>query len=175
MTNKFYERLYDHDPGELADGFAVESELNAIALGFSKVEQGFTDIQQDVDAKVEQSTTINGHPLTGNVTLDPKDLGAIRTVNGASPDENGDVLLNFTSGIPEADRLTSAVFTYNPSGLVTGMTETLPEGPKTSTYSYDGDRLSESIEIYMGRKRTTTYSYDGSGNMTGFNTVEVSA
>ena len=30
MTNKFYERLYDHDPGELADGFAVESELNAI-------------------------------------------------------------------------------------------------------------------------------------------------
>lgn len=168
MTNRFYERLYDHDPGELADGFAVESELNAIGLGFEKA-------AQELDAKVEQATEINGHPLTGNINLGPKDLGAIRTVNGAAPDENGDLLLNFTSGIPEADRLTSAVFTYNPSGLVTGMTETLPEGPKTSTYSYDGDRLSESIEIYMGRKRTTTYSYDGSGNMTGFNTVEVSA
>ena len=173
MTNQFYERLYDHDPGELADGFAVESELNAIALGFSKVEQGFTDIQQDVDAKVEQATEINGHPLTGNINLEPKDLGAIRTVNGAAPDENGDLLLNFTSGVQTADRNTNAVFTYDPSGRVTGMTETLPEGLRVSTYTYLNGLLSQSVETYMGRQLTTVFSYDSNGLMTGYSTSEV--
>lgn len=166
MTNRFYERLYDHDPGELADGFAVESELNAIGLGFEKA-------AQELDAKVEQATEINGHPLTGNINLGPKDLGAIRTVNGAAPDENGDLLLNFTSGIPEADRLTSAVFTYNPSGLVTGMTETLPEGLRVSAYTYLNGLLSQSVETYMGRQLTTVYSYDSNGLMTGYSTSEV--
>ena len=173
MTNKFYERLYDHDPGELADGFAVESELNAIALGFSKVEQGFADIQQDVDAKVEQSTTINGHPLTGNINLEPKDLGAIRTVNGVIPDEEGRLVLNFSSGIPEADRLTSATFTYDETGRITSMTETMPEGQMISTYSYTDGLLSQSVNTYMGRQLTTTFNYDGSGQMTGYTTSEV--
>lgn len=131
------------------------------------------DIQQDVDAKVEQATEINGHPLTGNINLEPKDLGAIRTVNGAAPDENGDVLLNFTSGIPEADRLTSAVFTYNPSGLLVKHDRNATGKTKNSTYSYDGDRISGSIEITWGSAPPPTAMTEA--NMTGFNTVEVSA
>ena len=166
MTNRFYGRLYDHDPGELADGFAVESELNAIGLGFEKA-------AQEIDAKVEQATEINGHPLTGNINLEPKDLGAIRTVNGAAPDENGDLLLNFTSGVQTADRNTNAVFTYDPSGLVTGMTETLPEGLRVSIYTYLNGLLSQSVETYMGRQLTTVFSYDSNGLMTGYSTSEV--
>ena len=166
MTNRFYEQLYDHDPGELADGFAVESELNAIGLGFEKA-------AQEIDAKVEQATEINGHPLTGNINLEPKDLGAIRTVNGAVPDANGDLLLNFTSGVQTADRNTNAVLTYDPSGRVTGMTETLPEGLRVSTYTYLNGLLSQSVETYMGRQLTTVFSYDSNGLMTGYSTSEV--
>ena len=166
MTNRFYGRLYDHDPGELADGFAVESELNAIGIGFEKA-------AQEIDAKVEQATEINGHPLTGSINLEPKDLGAIRTVNGAVPDANGDLLLNFTSGVQTADRNTNAVFTYDPSGLVTGMTETLPEGLRVSIYTYLNGLLSQSVETYMGRQLTTVYSYDSNGLIIGYSTSEV--
>ena len=166
MTNRFYERLYDHDPGELADGFAVESELNAIGLGFEKA-------AQEIDAKVEQATEINGHPLTGNINLEAKDLGAIRTVNGAVPDANGDLLLNFASGVQTADRNTNAVFTYDPSGRVASMTETLPEGLRVSAYTYLNGLLSQSVETYMGRQLTTVFSYDSNGLMTGYSTSEV--
>lgn len=37
MANEYYERLSEMDPGDLADGLAMEAEFNAISQGFSKL------------------------------------------------------------------------------------------------------------------------------------------
>lgn len=37
MDNEYYERLSEMNPGDLADGLAMEAELDAIAQGFSKL------------------------------------------------------------------------------------------------------------------------------------------
>lgn len=37
MPNNYYERLSEMNPGELADGLAIEQELDAIGRGFSKL------------------------------------------------------------------------------------------------------------------------------------------
>ena len=37
MANEYYERLSEMNPGDLADGLAMEAEFNAIAQGFSKL------------------------------------------------------------------------------------------------------------------------------------------
>lgn len=43
MPNNYYERLSEMNPGELADGLAMEQEFDAIYRGFSKLPEPHRD------------------------------------------------------------------------------------------------------------------------------------
>jgi hypothetical protein len=80
-----------------------------------------------------------------------------------------------------ANSLNSSVNLYaNPSavtltysgGLLTGMTETLPGGTKTTTLTYTGGVLTSVVTVYMGVTRTETFAYSN-GQLSSISVTEV--
>lgn len=62
----------------------------------------------------------------------------------------------------------AATYTYDAQGRVTGISETLPSGTRSTTITYDAQgRVSQTVETYAGATRTTTYTYDSAGLLTG--------
>ncbi|RQM78849.1 hypothetical protein EHZ47_01790 [Aeromonas jandaei] len=64
MPNNYYERLSEMNPGELADGLAIEQEFDAIARGFSKLptphrDGGGFEGPTKVGDPVEQGDAVN--------------------------------------------------------------------------------------------------------------------
>ena len=52
---------------------------------------------------VPRTRTINGKPLSANITLNAKDVGAVAMVNGVEPDENGNVTVRELPEYTSAD------------------------------------------------------------------------
>lgn len=68
---------------------------------------------------------------------------------------------------------TAATYTYDAQGRVTGISETLPAGTRSTTITYDAQgRVSQTVETYAGKTRTTTYTYDSAGLLTGLSVTE---
>lgn len=66
-------------------------------------------------------------------------------------------------------RPTAATYTYDSAGRISGVSETLPSGTRTTTYTYDSaGRVTQSVATEGSTIRTTTYSYDANGALTGF-------
>lgn len=66
-------------------------------------------------------------------------------------------------------RPTGASYTYDSSGRIASVTETLPSGTRTTTYSYDAaGRVTQAVLTQGSTTRTTTYSYDDAGTLTGW-------
>lgn len=67
----------------------------------------------------------------------------------------------------------AATYTYDAQGRVTGISETLPAGTRSTTTTYDAQgRVSQTVEVYAGTTRTTTYTYDSAGLLTGLSVTE---
>lgn len=58
MANEYYERLSEMNPGDLADGLAMEAEFDAISLGFSKLPTPHTG-GQGFDGPVRVGDAVN--------------------------------------------------------------------------------------------------------------------
>lgn len=70
-------------------------------------------------------------------------------------------------------RPSGVTYTYAPNGSVSGMSETLPTGTRTTTYTYDAQgRVTQAAQTLGSSTRTTTYTYDGNGNLTGYTVTE---
>ncbi|WP_068634900.1 hypothetical protein [Thauera butanivorans] len=66
----------------------------------------------------------------------------------------------------------SATLTYT-DGMLTGATEALHDGTRTTVLTYTPDgALASAVQTYAGRVRTTVLTYTG-GLLTGFETTEV--
>ncbi|MBR0568358.1 hypothetical protein J5J83_19730 [Azoarcus sp. L1K30] len=70
----------------------------------------------------------------------------------------------------EIGRSSATTYTYT-SGVLTGISETLPGGTRTTTLTYSSGVLTTMVVIYAGVTRTTTYTYT-SGVLTSTSTVE---
>ena len=67
----------------------------------------------------------------------------------------------------------AATFTYDGAGRVTGITETLPQGVRSTVLGYTpAGRVDTVAETLAGKTRTTTYAYDGAGRVSGYAVVE---
>ena len=67
----------------------------------------------------------------------------------------------------------AATYTYDAQGRVTGISETLPAGTRSTTITYDAHgRVSQTVETYAGTTSTTTYTYDSAGVLTGLTATE---
>ncbi|MFQ2755855.1 hypothetical protein ACK3ZM_14520 [Aeromonas caviae] len=69
MANEYYERLSEMNPGELADGLAIEAELDAIAQGFSKLPTPHTG-GQGFDGPVRVGDAVNDDEAVTKRQLD---------------------------------------------------------------------------------------------------------
>ena len=66
-----------------------------------------------------------------------------------------------------------ATYTYDAQGRVTGVSETLPGGTRSTTINYNEQgRVSQTVEAYAGKTRTTTYTYDSAGLLTWLSVTE---
>ena len=53
-----------------------------------------------------------------------------------------------------------ATYTYDASGYITQMVETLTGGNRTTTYTYNADRtINTEVSTYQGVTKTTTFVY----------------
>lgn len=69
-------------------------------------------------------------------------------------------------------RPTAATYTYE-AGRVVSMSETLPTGDRTTTYTYDGaGRLTQAVQTHAGTTRTTTYTYGSDGALISITVTE---
>ena len=69
MANEYYERLSEMNPGELADGLAMEAELDAIAQGFAKLPNPHTG-GQGFDGPVRVGDAVNDDEAINKSQLD---------------------------------------------------------------------------------------------------------
>lgn len=69
MANEYYERLSEMNPGDLADGLAIEAEFNAIAQGFSKLPTPHTG-GQGFDGPVRVGDAVNPDEAVSKGQLD---------------------------------------------------------------------------------------------------------
>lgn len=69
MANEYYERLSEMNPGDLADGLAMEAEFNAIAQGFSKLPTPHTG-GQGFDGPVRIGDGVNSDEAVSKGQLD---------------------------------------------------------------------------------------------------------
>lgn len=69
MVNEYYERLSEMNPGELADGLAIEAELDAIAQAFDKLPTPHTG-GQGFDGPVRVGDAINPDEAVNRKQLD---------------------------------------------------------------------------------------------------------
>ena len=71
-------------------------------------------------------------------------------------------------------RPSAATVTYDGNGRVSGITETLPQGVRSTVLTYNAvGRVNTVAETLAGKTRTTTYAYDGAGRVSGYAVVEV--
>lgn len=70
----------------------------------------------------------------------------------------------------EVGRGSAVSYTYT-GGVLTGISETLPGGTRTTTLNYTSGVLTSIVVVFGGITRTTTYTYTG-GVLTGIATVE---
>lgn len=71
-------------------------------------------------------------------------------------------------------RPSASTVTYDGSGRVSGITETLPQGVRATVLTYTAaGRVNTVAETLAGKTRTTTYAYDGAGRVSGYEVVEV--
>ncbi|BEP96262.1 hypothetical protein GmRootA79_46460 [Acidovorax sp. A79] len=67
----------------------------------------------------------------------------------------------------------AATVTYDASGRVSNIAETLPQGERTTVLTYGAaNRVATVAETLDGKTRTTTYGYDAAGRVSGFAAVE---
>lgn len=69
MANEYYERLSEMNPGDLADGLAMEAEFDAIAQGFSKLPTPHTG-GQGFDGPVRVGDAVNDDEAINKSQLD---------------------------------------------------------------------------------------------------------
>lgn len=69
MANEYYERLSEMNPGELADGLAMEAELDAISQGFSKLPTPHAG-GQGFDGPVRVGDAVNSDEAVNKGQLD---------------------------------------------------------------------------------------------------------
>lgn len=69
MANEYYERLSEMNPGDLADGLAMEAEFDAIAQGFSKLPTPHTG-GQGFDGPVRIGDAVNSDEAVSKGQLD---------------------------------------------------------------------------------------------------------
>lgn len=69
MANEYYERLSEMNPGDLADGLAMEAEFDAIAQGFSKLPTPHTG-GQGFDGPVRVGDAVNADEAVNKGQLD---------------------------------------------------------------------------------------------------------
>lgn len=71
-------------------------------------------------------------------------------------------------------RPSASTVTYDGNGRVSGITETLPQGVRSTVLTYNAaGRVNTVAETLAGKTRTTTYAYDGAGRVSGYAVVEV--
>ena len=166
MANPYYDRLNQYVPGELADGQAVEADFGAVQTGFDRV-------AKDMQERVTKATLINGKELDGDINLTAGDVGAMRSLNGQTPDANGDLVMNLLHGSDTADQYISSTYSYDANGRVTEVTTLFPAGPKYTIFRYGSTgQLLSSESTHLGRRKTVSYRYDQGGRMIGSDAVE---
>ncbi|MGL6646721.1 hypothetical protein ACSZOH_15925 [Aeromonas caviae] len=69
MANEYYERLSEMNPGDLADGLAMEAEFDAISQGFSKLPTPHTG-GQGFDGPVRVGDAVNSDEAVNKGQLD---------------------------------------------------------------------------------------------------------
>ena len=112
--------------------------------------------------------------LVGNIETatklqTPRTISLSGDVSGsASFDGSANVTINTSIAKPSA-----ATYTYDAQGRVTGISETLPAGTRSTTITYDAQgRVSSVVVEHGGVTRTTSYTYDNSGAVIRFDVTE---
>ena len=123
MANEYYERLSEMNPGDLADGLAMEAEFDAISQGFSKLPTPHTG-GQGFDGPVRVGDAVNNDEAV-NLKQLKSAIGEATLLDIAT---YGDLNATAWSTLPSNNYVlygTGAQFSNTPYTLVAGAVYTL--------------------------------------------------
>lgn len=152
---------------------------NALNAADAAVTAARADAKTQADANAKTASDAIA-ALQKTVTDQGKDVSALKTgkvasVNGISGESITLKPENLSLG--PANGATSCTLTYDSSGRISKMTESILGQTATTTITYDASgRVSSVATVYMKRTRTEIYAYDAAtGRVTGITATEVQA